>query len=37
MAERLRLSSGAEVARKFQRTGWTVARQLGSHDCQNRF
>ena len=31
MAERLRLCSGAEAARKFKRAGWTVARQRGSH------
>ena len=31
MAERLRLCSGAEAVRKFQRAGWTVARQRGSH------
>jgi predicted RNA binding protein YcfA (HicA-like mRNA interferase family) len=31
MAERLRLCSGAEALRKFERAGWTVARQRGSH------
>jgi predicted RNA binding protein YcfA (HicA-like mRNA interferase family) len=31
MAERLRLCSGAETVRKFERAGWTVARQRGSH------
>lgn len=31
MAGRLRLCSGAEVVRKFQQAGWTVARQRGSH------
>ena len=31
MADRLRLCSGAEAVRKFQRAGWTVARQRGSH------
>ena len=31
MAERLRLCSGAEAVRKFERAGWTVARQRGSH------
>ncbi|MCX5728329.1 MAG: type II toxin-antitoxin system HicA family toxin [Nitrospirae bacterium] len=31
MAERLRLCSGAEGVRKFERVGWTVARQRGSH------
>lgn len=27
----LRLCSGAEAVRKFQRAGWTVARQRGLH------
>ena len=31
MAERLRLCSGAEAVKKFERAGWTVARQRGSH------
>ena len=31
MAERLRLCSGAEAVQKFERAGWTVARQRGSH------
>ena len=31
MAERLRLCSGAEAVRTFERAGWTVARQRGSH------
>lgn len=31
MAERLRLCSGSEAVRKFERAGWTVARQRGSH------
>lgn len=31
MAERLSLCSGAEAVQKFQRAGWTVARQRGSH------
>jgi predicted RNA binding protein YcfA (HicA-like mRNA interferase family) len=31
MASSLRLCSGAEAVRKFQRAGWTVARQRGSH------
>lgn len=31
MAPSLRLCSGAEAVRKFQRAGWTVARQRGSH------
>lgn len=31
MADRLRLCSGAEAVRKFERAGWTVARQRGSH------
>jgi predicted RNA binding protein YcfA (HicA-like mRNA interferase family) len=31
MAPSLRLCSGAEAVKKFQRAGWTVARQRGSH------
>ncbi|MCG3773308.1 MAG: hypothetical protein JW395_0114 [Nitrospira sp.] len=31
MAEHLRLCSGAEAVRKFERVGWTIARQRGSH------
>jgi predicted RNA binding protein YcfA (HicA-like mRNA interferase family) len=31
MAERLRLCSGSEAVLKFERAGWTVARQRGSH------
>jgi len=31
MAERIRLCSGAEAVQKFERAGWTVARQRGSH------
>ncbi len=31
MTPSLRLCSGAEAVRKFQRAGWTVARQRGSH------
>jgi predicted RNA binding protein YcfA (HicA-like mRNA interferase family) len=31
MAEGLRLCSGAEAVRKFERAGWTIARQRGSH------
>jgi predicted RNA binding protein YcfA (HicA-like mRNA interferase family) len=31
MAERLRLCSGAEAVQKFERAGWTVARQRASH------
>lgn len=31
MAPSLQLCSGAEAVRKFQRAGWTVARQRGSH------
>lgn len=31
MAERLKLCSGSEAVRKFERAGWTVARQRGSH------
>ena len=31
MGEGLKLCSGAETVRKFQRAGWSVARQRGSH------
>ena len=31
MAERLRVCSGSDVVRKFERAGWTVTRQRGSH------
>jgi predicted RNA binding protein YcfA (HicA-like mRNA interferase family) len=31
MAERLRLCSGSEAVQKFERVGWIVARQRGSH------
>lgn len=31
MGENLKLCSGAEAVRKFQRAGWTAARQKGSH------
>lgn len=31
MGSSLRLCSGSEAVRKFQKTGWTVARQKGSH------
>jgi predicted RNA binding protein YcfA (HicA-like mRNA interferase family) len=31
MGKGLKLCSGAEAVRKFQRAGWTVARQKGSH------
>ena len=31
MAERLRLCSGSEAVQKFERAGWKVARQRGSH------
>lgn len=31
MAERLRLYSGSEAVQKFERAGWMVARQRGSH------
>jgi predicted RNA binding protein YcfA (HicA-like mRNA interferase family) len=31
MAEELKLCSGAEAVQKFQRAGWAVARQKGSH------
>lgn len=31
MDEKLKLCSGAEAVRKLQRTGWSFARQKGSH------
>jgi predicted RNA binding protein YcfA (HicA-like mRNA interferase family) len=31
MAERLRVCSGSDAVRKFERAGWRVARQRGSH------
>ena len=31
MGESLKLCSGAEAVRKFQRAGWSIARQKGSH------
>ena len=31
MGEKLLLCSGSEAVRKFQKTGWTAARQKGSH------
>lgn len=31
MSESLKLCSGADAVRKFQRAGWTAARQKGSH------
>ena len=31
MAERLRVCSGSAAVQKFERAGWTVARQRGSH------
>ncbi|MBI5096678.1 MAG: type II toxin-antitoxin system HicA family toxin [Nitrospirae bacterium] len=31
MSERLKLCSGAEAVQRFQRAGWSVARQKGSH------
>lgn len=31
MAEHLRVCSGSDAVRKFERAGWTVARQRGSH------
>ena len=31
MSKSLKLCSGAEAVRKFQKAGWTVARQKGSH------
>jgi predicted RNA binding protein YcfA (HicA-like mRNA interferase family) len=29
--ERLKLCSGVDAVRKFQKAGWTLARQKGSH------
>ena len=31
MSEKLKLCSGAEAVKKFQRAGWTADRQKGSH------
>ncbi len=31
MDKNLKLCSGAEAVRKFQRAGWSIARQKGSH------
>ncbi|MBI4847049.1 MAG: type II toxin-antitoxin system HicA family toxin [Nitrospirae bacterium] len=31
MGERLKLFSGAEAVKKFQKAGWSVSRQKGSH------
>ena len=31
MGERLQLCSGAEAVKKFQKAGWSVSRQKGSH------
>jgi len=31
MGTNIKLCSGAEAVRKFQRAGWSVARQKGSH------
>jgi predicted RNA binding protein YcfA (HicA-like mRNA interferase family) len=31
MGSVLKLCSGAEAVRKFQKAGWTIARQKGSH------
>jgi len=31
MGQSLKLCSGSEAVKKFQRAGWTVARQKGSH------
>ncbi len=36
MGTDLKLCSGAEVVRKFQRAGWSVARQKGSHVMMTR-
>lgn len=31
MGTALKLCSGAEAVKKFQKAGWTIARQKGSH------
>lgn len=31
VSQKLKLCSGSEAVRKFQRAGWTVDRQVGSH------
>ena len=31
MSARLKLCSGGEAVRKFQKAGWTIDRQKGSH------
>ncbi len=31
MSEKLKLCSGAEAVKKFNRAGWVVDRQIGSH------
>ncbi|MBI5777856.1 MAG: type II toxin-antitoxin system HicA family toxin [Planctomycetes bacterium] len=31
MSEKIKTCSGAEAVKKFQRIGWTIARQKGSH------
>ena len=31
MGDQLKLCSGSEAVRKFQKAGWTVSRQKGSH------
>ena len=31
MTEKLKLCSGVDAVRKFQRAGWSIARQKGSH------
>ena len=31
MSSRLKLCSGSEAVKKFERNGWTVNRQVGSH------
>ncbi|ODS31218.1 MAG: YcfA-like protein [Candidatus Scalindua rubra] len=36
MSKKLKLCSGKEVVRKFQRAGWSAVRQKGSHvTCNN--
>ena len=36
MGKGLKLCSGAEAVRKFQRAGWSIARQKGSHVMMTR-
>ena len=36
MSKRLKLCSGSEAVRKFQKAGWSVARQKSSHVMMTR-